>query len=59
MSDNTFIDKVLAVLSLLVLAAYLSVLVWYVPQPGLTTVCIVVLLLAAVDFVRMAFFGKA
>jgi len=59
MSDNTTLDKGIAVVALLVLAAYLAVLVWYVPQPGLTIVCVFVLLLAAVDFFRMAFQGKA
>jgi hypothetical protein len=58
MTDNTFLDKILAIVALLVLAAFLAVLVYYVPQPALTAVCIIVVLMAAVDFVRMAFMGK-
>jgi hypothetical protein len=58
MSDNTFLDKILAIIALLVLAAFLSVLIYYVPQPALTAVCVIVVLMAAVDFVRMAFLGK-
>ncbi len=59
MKSDSLSDKIIAIAALLVLAAYLSVLVYYVPQPALTIVCILTVLLAAFDFVRMTFLGKS
>lgn len=55
----TNVDRTLAVLALLLLAGYLGVLVWKVPEPGLAVVCLVTLGLAAYDFVRTAFLEKS
>lgn len=48
-------DRILAVAALLVLAAFLGVLIVFVPEIDLTIVIVVVLILAAVDFYLAAF----
>jgi hypothetical protein len=59
MKSDDLSDKIIAIVALLVLVAYLGVLVYFVPQPALTVVCVLTVLLAAFDFVRMTFFGKS
>lgn len=48
-------DKVLAVVAILTLAVFVSVVVWFVPEPDLIIVTVVVLAMAAFDFYLMAF----
>ena len=52
-------DRVVAIVALIGLAAYLAVLIWYVPQPALIVVSVLTIALAGFDFVRTAFLGKA
>ena len=51
----TRLDRFFAVLSLLAFAGFLSILIWYVPRPGLVVVCVASILLCAYDFIRSAF----
>lgn len=55
----TNVDRALAVLAILLLAAYLAILIWRVPEPGLAVVCLVTVCLAAYDFIRTAFLDKS
>lgn len=48
-------DKLLAVLSFAALVAFCAVLVWFVPEPDLTIVVVVVVALGAYDFYQTAF----
>jgi hypothetical protein len=59
MSDNTLTDKILAIAALALLVGFLGVLVWYVPAPALTVICLLIVVMAAYDFFRMAFLGKS
>lgn len=43
-------DRLLAVLSLASLVAFVSVLIWYIAEPDLTIITIAVLIMAAIDF---------
>lgn len=43
-------DRILAVLSLASLAAFVSVLIWYIAEIDLTIITIAVLIMAALDF---------
>jgi len=52
----TIVDRVLALLGLCLLVAYLAILVSYVAKPALTIVCIIGVAGAAFDFGR-TFFG--
>ena len=58
MNGHAFIDKVLAILALLVLAGYLGILILYVPHPTLIIVLVLTVVLAGFDFFRMTFQGK-
>ena len=51
-------EKVLAVIALLTLAAFVGVVVWFVPELDLAIVSIVVLGMAAFDFYLMTFRKK-
>jgi hypothetical protein len=59
MSDNTLTDKILAIVALALLAAFLGILVWYVPAPALAAICVLIVVMAGYDFFRMAFLGKS
>lgn len=48
-------DKLLAIVSLLVLGAFLGILVAWVPSVDLTVVVVIVLAMAAYDFYRSLF----
>ena len=52
------LDKILATLSLLAFAGFLGVLIYFVPRPGLVAVCVVSVLLCAIDFVRSTFIRR-
>lgn len=43
-------DRLLAVISLASLVAFVSVLIWYIAEPDLTIITITVLIMAAIDF---------
>ncbi len=51
-------EKVLAVVALLTLAAFVGVVVWFVPELDLAIVTIVVLGMAAFDFYLVTFRKK-
>ena len=51
-------DKVLAIVALLTLAAMVGVVVWFVPEPDLAIVTLVVLGMAVFDFYLMVFRKK-
>ena len=44
------LDKVLAIVAILTLFASVSVVVWYVPEPDLTIITVIVLVMAVFDF---------
>jgi len=52
------LDLLFASLSLLAFAGYLGLLIWFVPRPGLVAVCIICVLLCAIDFVRSTFIRR-
>lgn len=52
------IDKVLAAVSLAGLIAFMGIIVWFVPEPDLTIVTILVLAMAFRDFYYAVFRGK-
>lgn len=54
----TLLDRILAPLALLTFAAYLAILIWYVPRPGLVAVCIISVLLCAYDFLRSSYIRR-
>ncbi|MEM8797925.1 MAG: FeoB-associated Cys-rich membrane protein [Pseudomonadota bacterium] len=47
------IDKFIAILALLMLLTFVSVIIIWVPEPSLIIVCLVVVAMAAYDFYRM------
>ena len=47
------LDKVLAVFSLGCLTAFMAIVLYYIAEPDLTIVTVVVLLMAAYDFFRL------
>lgn len=47
------LDKVLAVFSLVCLVAFMGIVVYYIAEPDLTIVTVVILLMAAYDFFRL------
>ena len=47
------LDKVLAVLSLGGLTAFIAIVIYYIAEPDLTIVTVAVLLMAAYDFYRL------
>jgi hypothetical protein len=47
------LDKVLSVFSLGCLIAFMAIVVYYIAEPDLTIVTVVVLLMAAYDFYRL------
>lgn len=49
------IDKFLAVVSLACLIGFMGVIIWFVPDPDLVIVTIIVLAMAVYDFYREAF----
>ncbi len=51
----TVLDRVFAVLGFLAFAGFLTILIWYVPRPGLVVVSVISILLCAYDFIRSAF----
>lgn len=53
----TMLDKILALVGLLLLVAYLGILVSFVAKPALTLVCVIGVGCAAFDFGR-TFFGR-
>lgn len=46
------LDRTLAIISLLLLAGFLSIVMWFVKEVDLTIVCTVGILLCAYDFWR-------
>ena len=46
------LDRMLAIFSLLLMAGFLSIVMWFVKEVDLTIVCIVGILLCAYDFWR-------
>lgn len=48
-------DKIVAVIALLSMCAFVSIVFIWVPEPSLIAVCVVVMLMAAYDFYRMLF----
>ena len=48
-------DKVLAVLSVACLIGFMGIIIWFVPDPDLVIVTIIVLAMAVYDFYRDAF----
>lgn len=48
-------DRILAVVSLASLAAFVGVLIWYIAEIDLTVITIAVLVMAAVDFYLLTF----
>jgi hypothetical protein len=47
------LDKVLAVVSLGCLIAFMAIVIYYIAEPDLTIVTVAVLLMAAYDFYRL------
>ncbi len=54
----TYLDRLLALLSLLAFAGFLAILIYFVPKPGLVIVSIASILLCAYDFVRSNFIRR-
>jgi hypothetical protein len=52
------LDKVLAIVSILTLIASVGVVVWFVPEPDLIIITIIVMVMAVFDFYLMAFRKK-
>ncbi len=52
------LDKVLAIVAILTLFAFVSVVVWYVPEPDLTIIIVIVLVMAVFDFYLQTFRKK-
>lgn len=52
------LDKLLALVSFLILCIFLGVMIFWVREPDLTVVCLVVAAFAAYDFYRLAFRHK-
>lgn len=44
------LDKLLAAISIMCLAGFVGILIYYVAEPDLTIVCVVVVLMGAFDF---------
>lgn len=53
------IDRVLAVLSMLLLVTFLGILIWWVREPDLIIVVAIVVVMAVVDFWKGAGHGTA
>lgn len=51
------IDKVLAAASVACLIAFMAIIIWFVPDPDLVIVTIMVLAMAVYDFYRETFRG--
>ena len=49
------IDKVLAIAAILTLVAFVGVVVWFVPEPDLMIISVIVLVMAAFDFYLLKF----
>jgi hypothetical protein len=54
----SLLDRILAALSLLAFAGFLSILIWFVPKPGLILVCVICVALCGYDFVRSAYIRR-
>lgn len=48
------LDKVMAAVSLFAFAGFLSILIWFVPKPGLVVVSLICIGMCAYDFFRTA-----
>lgn len=46
------LDKFLGVFSIALLVVFMGIVVWYIDKPALTTIVVLVLLMAAYDFWR-------
>lgn len=46
------LDKVLGFVSICLLTAFLGVVIWFIAEPALTTIVVLVILLAIYDFWR-------
>ncbi|MEZ5931358.1 MAG: hypothetical protein R3F54_05315 [Alphaproteobacteria bacterium] len=44
------LDKILALISIASFIGFISILIYYVTEPDLTIICIIVLVMAAFDF---------
>ncbi|MGI9304774.1 MAG: hypothetical protein ACR2RB_19025 [Gammaproteobacteria bacterium] len=53
MKNSTMLDKVLAAFWILLLAAFMSIVVWYVNEPDLWTIVVACVLMGVVDFVLL------
>jgi hypothetical protein len=54
----SLLDRGFAAFSFLAFAAFLAILIWLVPKPGLILVCIVSVGLCAYDFVRSTYIRR-
>ncbi len=52
------LDKVLTIVAILTLFAFVSTVVWYVPEPDLTIITVIVLVMAVFDFYLLTFRKK-
>ena len=52
------IDKLLAVLSMALFVAFLGILIWWVKEPDLIIVVVIVTVMAAIDFWKGAGHGQ-
>ncbi len=52
------LDKVLAIVAVLTLFAFVSVVVWFVPEPDLAIVTVIVLVMVVFDFYLQTFRKK-
>jgi hypothetical protein len=54
----SLLDRVFAALALAIFAAFLGILIWFVPKPGLILVCILCVAFCAYDFGRSAYIRR-
>ena len=52
------LDKVLTIVAILTLFAFVSTVVWYVPEPDLTIITAIVLVMVVFDFFPLRFRKK-
>ena len=52
------LDKVLAIVAILTLFAFVGVVVWFVPEPDLMIITVIVLVMPVFDFYLMTFRKK-
>ena len=52
------LDKVLTIVAILTLFAFVSIVVWFVPEPDLTIIIVIVLVMVVFDFYPLRFRKK-